>query len=128
VSTRKGGARKPMDHMDNCMLFCVSRKQYKAGFMKGVSVAIPPEEIHYDFIRASGPGGQNVNKVETAVQLRFNPRNSRFIGPEILERLLRLAGNRVNASGEIIIEARRLDRKRRRAQVKKLRGHASIDE
>jgi ribosome-associated protein len=71
------------------------------------SIKIPPDEIHFDFIRSSGPGGQNVNKVATAVQLRFNARDSRSISPEIRERLFRLAGRRKNLSGEIIIEARR---------------------
>jgi ribosome-associated protein len=76
--------------------------------MEGASsMVILPDEIHIDFIRASGPGGQNVNKVATAVQLRFDARNSQSIGPEIRERLLRLAGKRVNLAGEIIIEARR---------------------
>jgi len=68
---------------------------------------IRPEEIRYDFVRASGPGGQNVNKVATAVQLRFNARASQSLKPEIRDRLLSLAGKRVNSSGEIIIEARR---------------------
>jgi ribosome-associated protein len=75
--------------------------------MSAHSIKIRPDEVHYDFIRASGPGGQNVNKVATAVQLRFNVRNSRSIKPEIRERLLQLAGKRANSSGEIIIEARR---------------------
>ncbi len=68
---------------------------------------IPPDEVHFEFVRASGPGGQNVNKVATAVQLRFNARNSQSIRPEVRERLLQLAGKRVNTAGEIIIEARR---------------------
>ena len=68
---------------------------------------IRPDEIHFEFIRASGPGGQNVNKVASAVQLRFDARHSQSIGPEIRERLLQLAGRRATSSGEIIIEARR---------------------
>jgi ribosome-associated protein len=75
--------------------------------MNTPSIKIHPDEIHFDFIRASGPGGQNVNKVATAVQLRFNARDSKSISPEIRDRLLRLAGKRANSSGEIIIEARR---------------------
>ncbi len=68
---------------------------------------IRPDEVHFEFIRASGPGGQNVNKVATAVQLRFDARNSPSIQPEIRDRLLKFAGKRVNSAGEIIIEARR---------------------
>jgi ribosome-associated protein len=75
--------------------------------MKIGSIRIKPEEIHFDFIRASGPGGQNVNKVATAVQLRFDARNSRSLRPEVRERLFQLAGKRLTSAGEIIIEARR---------------------
>src|SRR5512136_2439638 len=75
--------------------------------MNSQPIKIHPDEIRFEFIRASGPAGQNANKVATAVQLRFDARNSQSIPPEIRDRLLRLAGKRANSSGEIIIEARR---------------------
>ena len=75
--------------------------------MGSPDIRIRPDEIKFEFIRSSGPGGQNVNKVATAVQLRFDVRNSQSISPEIRDRLLRLAGNRATSSGEILIEARR---------------------
>jgi ribosome-associated protein len=75
--------------------------------MNTPSIKLNPDEIRFEFIRASGPGGQNVNKVATAVQLRFDARNSKSLPPGIRDRLLRLAGKRANVSGEIIIEAKR---------------------
>jgi ribosome-associated protein len=75
--------------------------------MDGPTIKLRPDEIHCDFIRASGPGGQNVNKVATAVQLRFNVRETQSMSPETRDRLIRMAGKRVNAAGEIVIEARR---------------------
>jgi len=59
------------------------------------------------FVRSSGPGGQHVNKVATAVQLRFDLRNARSIPDEVRARLARLAGKRVTAEGVLILEARR---------------------
>lgn len=59
------------------------------------------------FVRSSGPGGQHVNKVATAVQLRFDLRNSRSIPDDVRARLARLAGKRVNAEGVLVLEARR---------------------
>ncbi len=64
-------------------------------------------EIQIDFIRASGPGGQNVNKVATAAQLRFDARNSPALAPEVKERLGKLAGSRMTEDGILIIEAKR---------------------
>ncbi|MCC6146699.1 MAG: aminoacyl-tRNA hydrolase [Anaerolineaceae bacterium] len=71
------------------------------------SVKIEENEIQYDFIRASGPGGQNVNKVASSVQLRFDIRNSPSLELEVKERLVKLAGNRVTEDGILIIEAKR---------------------
>ena len=75
--------------------------------MNNLEIKINPADIRIEFVRSSGPGGQNVNKVATAAQLRFDAVNSRSLTPEVRDRLLRLAGNRVNAAGEIVIEARR---------------------
>jgi ribosome-associated protein len=76
-------------------------------------IAIILREIRFDFVRSSGPGGQNVNKVATAVQLRFDARNSRALNPEVCSRLLKLAGKRASATGEIVIEAKRFRTQKR---------------
>ena len=71
------------------------------------SIKINESEIQFDFIRASGPGGQNVNKVATCVQLRFDVRNSPSLEPDIKERLIKLAGSRITEYGILIIQAKR---------------------
>ena len=76
-------------------------------------LAIPADELEEQFTHASGPGGQNVNKVATAVQLRWNVRASSALGDEAKARLTRLAGSRMTLEGFIIIDARRF-RKRER--------------
>ena len=68
---------------------------------------IDERELQLEYVRASGPGGQNVNKVATAVQLRFDITNSPSLASDIKGRLIQLAGNRVNTDGILLIEAKR---------------------
>ncbi len=70
------------------------------------SVQIDERELQIDFVRASGPGGQNVNKVATAVQLRFDV-NASSLPEEVKARLIHLAGNRITSEGVLLIEAKR---------------------
>ncbi|HWB50533.1 MAG TPA: alternative ribosome rescue aminoacyl-tRNA hydrolase ArfB [Stellaceae bacterium] len=70
-------------------------------------LALDESEISETFVRASGPGGQNVNKVASAAQLRFDARNSPSLPEAVKARLLRLAGRRATQDGVIVITARR---------------------
>ena len=136
--------------------------------MKHIS-AIPEQDLQFQFIRGSGPGGQNVNKVATAAQLRFDLLGTQALAAPVKARLRALAGNRLNADGTLLIVARnhrtqegnrraalerleeliarasvepkkrratrptlgsrqrRLDHKRERKQVKRLRGRVADD-
>ncbi|MHC1741830.1 MAG: alternative ribosome rescue aminoacyl-tRNA hydrolase ArfB [Syntrophobacteraceae bacterium] len=71
------------------------------------TVGIDESEIEEEFVRASGPGGQNVNKVATAVQLRFDVTGSPSLPDDVRERLIRLAGKRVTRDGVLVIQAQR---------------------
>lgn len=71
------------------------------------SIALDERELEFNFIRAAGPGGQNVNKVATAVQLRFDAANSQRLSETVRRRVLSLAGRRATVDGAIVISANR---------------------
>lgn len=72
--------------------------------------SVPMEALDFSYIRASGPGGQNVNKLATAAQLRFDATNCPDIHPAMMTRLRTIAGRRMTAAGVIVITARRFRR------------------
>ncbi len=88
------------------------------------SIKLDESELQFSFIRASGPGGQNVNKVATSVQLRFDIRNSPSLEQDVKERLIRLAGRKMTEDGVLIIIARRFrtQEKNREDAINRLRN------
>jgi ribosome-associated protein len=94
--------------------------------------AIPEQDLQFQFIRGSGPGGQNVNKVATAAQLRFDLLGTQALAAPVKARLRVLAGSRVNADGTLLIVARnhRTQEGNRRAALERLEdliARASIE-
>ena len=69
-------------------------------------ISLDDREIKEKFVRSSGPGGQNVNKTSTAVELRFDVKSSPSLPERVRSRLMRLAGSRMNADGILVIDAR----------------------
>ncbi len=89
-----------------------------------VPISIPDSELNVSFVRASGPGGQNVNKVSTAVELRFDVRRSPSLPEAVRQRLLKLAGRRVTEDGVLIVTAR----EHRTQEANRAEARAKLDE
>ena len=82
------------------------------------TLRLPESELEFEFVRSTGPGGQNINKVATAVQLRFDVRRSPSLPEEIRRRLEKLAGRKLTADGVLLLQARRFrTQEQNRAEV-----------
>jgi len=85
-------------------------------------IQLDESELDFSFIRSPGPGGQNVNKVSTAVQLRFNVKDTPSLPEEVKQRLTHIVGRRMTVEGILIIEARqyRSQERNRQAAIERL--------
>ena len=91
------------------------------------TIIVPEEELQFEFVRSSGPGGQNVNKVSTAVQLRFDVARSPSLPEPVRVRLNKLAGKKINRDGVLVITARRYRSQGKNRQDALRRLKAMID-
>jgi ribosome-associated protein len=94
--------------------------------------SISPQDLQFHFVRGSGPGGQNVNKVATAAQLRFDLAGTTSLSPAVKARLRALAGHRLSAEGALLISARNhrtqeANRREALARLQALIARASIE-
>lgn len=89
---------------------------------------IPEAELEFRFFRSGGPGGQNVNKVSTAVQMRFDARNSPSLTEPVRARLMKLAGSRLTLDGVILISAVRFRTQERNRADAMARLQAMLDQ
>ena len=88
------------------------------------SLAIPEDELSFEFMRSSGPGGQNVNKVASAVRLKFDVENSSALTAELKKRLYNIAGNKIDKKGILSITARgtRTQNQNRQAAIERFKS------
>jgi ribosome-associated protein len=110
--------------LNSQIIYCILMKENKMEFEKlKKSIA---KEIHMDFVRSAGPGGQNVNKVASAVQLRFRIADSACLSDDVKARMQALAGSRVTTDGELIIQSRRHRTQQKNREDALIKFHALL--
>jgi ribosome-associated protein len=96
--------------------------------MNDLTFRIPDNEITISYVHTSGPGGQNVNKVASAAQLRFDVSNSPSLSEAVKQRLARLAGKRMTEEGVLVIEAKRYRERERNRLDAVARLHSLVEQ